>query len=169
MIDRRIWRQDLAWAGFIILLAMLSGFAHQWKLVRLSWHRQLPVYLEIEREKRVQQDMPGIKTLNLGQAYDIFQEKKALFVDARTPEEFGEIHIPGAVNLPLERLKENGARALPDIPRDRKMVVYCGMLSCHAAAKVAEKLVSLGFTQVSVFMGGFRAWDEAGYPADTSR
>jgi rhodanese-related sulfurtransferase len=169
MIDKSIWRQDLAWAGFIVLLAVLSGLAHHWKLVRLSWDWQLPAYLETQREKKIQDDLPGIKTLNLAQAYQIFQDKSALFVDARSAQEYAEIHIPGAIDVSLENLKEKGAGALPGVSPDQKMVVYCSMLSCHAALKVAEKLVSLGFKQVSVFMGGFRAWDEAGFPADTSK
>lgn len=168
-MNRHLFRQDLAWAGFILLLAVLSGFGHQWKLVQLSWTGKLPAYLEAEREKQTKTAMPGIKTLNLARTYEIFQGGKALFVDARPPEEYAEIHIAGAVNLPIELLEQKGVGALPGVPIEREMVVYCSMLSCKAALVVAEKLASLGFTQVSVFMAGFRAWDEAGYPADTSR
>ena len=35
--------------------------------------------------------------------------------------------------------------------------------------QVAEKLQALGFTRVMAYIGGFRAWDEAGYPADTGK
>jgi rhodanese-related sulfurtransferase len=55
------------------------------------------------------------------------------------------------------------------LARDREIVVYCGQVSCDLALKVAEKLQSLGFTRVTAFIGGFRAWDEAGYPADTGK
>jgi rhodanese-related sulfurtransferase len=48
-------------------------------------------------------------------------------------------------------------------------VVYCGQVSCDLALKVAEKLQALGFTRVMAYVGGFRAWDEAGYPADTGK
>jgi rhodanese-related sulfurtransferase len=53
--------------------------------------------------------------------------------------------------------------------KDREIVVYCGQVSCDLALKVAEKLQALGFTRVTAFIGGFRAWDEAGYPADTGK
>jgi rhodanese-related sulfurtransferase len=168
-MDRQLFRHDLAWAGFILLLALVSGLMHQWQLVQLSWTGKLPVYLEAQQEKKTNLAMPGIKTLGLARTYELFQEKKALFVDARSAEEYAELHIPGAVHLTLELLKEKGAGVLPGIPSDREMVVYCSMLSCKAALVVAEKLNSLGFKQVSVFMGGFRAWDEAGYPADTGK
>lgn len=169
MISRHTLRQDLAWAGTILLLASACGLLHQWGLVRLAWKGNLPAYLETQRERRVQARLQGVKTLNLIQAYDIFQKGQALFVDARSPDEYAEMHIPGAVNLPPETLEKEGVKALRSIPADREMVVYCGMLSCNAALNVAEKLESLGFKRLSVFLGGFRAWDEAGYPADTSK
>jgi len=61
------------------------------------------------------------------------------------------------------------AEKVAGLARDREIVVYCGQVSCDLALKVAEKLQSLEFTRVTAFMGGFRAWDEAGYPADTGK
>jgi rhodanese-related sulfurtransferase len=162
-------RQDLAGAGLILLLAAAVGLGLQWQLVRLSWTGKLPAYLAAQREQRLQKEFQGIKTLNLAQTYEIFQKGQAQFVDARSPEEYAELHIPGAVNLNRERLDQEGAKAVAGIPSDRELVVYCGMSSCEAALKTAEKLQSLGYSRVQVFMGGFRAWDDAGYPADTSQ
>ena len=56
---RRILRQDLAWAGGIILLAAALGLGLQWQLLRLSWSGKLPAYLEARREKRLQEEFPG--------------------------------------------------------------------------------------------------------------
>lgn len=166
---RRLVQQDLAWAGLVLLLAAALGLGLQWQLVRLSWTGGLPAYLETKREQRLQKEFQGVKTLNLAQTYEIFQKGQALFVDSRSVEEYAELHIPGAVNLSRERLDQEGARAVAGIPTDRELVVYCGMSSCEAALKAAEKLQSLGYSRVQVFMGGFRAWDDAGYPADTSK
>jgi rhodanese-related sulfurtransferase len=69
----------------------------------------------------------------------------------------------------IELLGEGGAGLPADVPKDRPIVVYCGQVNCDAALKVAEGLQALGFTRVSAFLGGFRAWDEAGYPADTNK
>jgi rhodanese-related sulfurtransferase len=166
---RRLVQQDLAWAGYVLLLAAALGLGLQWRLVRLSWDGGLPAYLKTQGEQRLQKELQGIKTLNLAQAYEIFQKGQALFVDARSAEEYAELHIPGAVNLSRERLDQEGARAVAGIPADRELVVYCGMSSCEASLRAAEKLQSLGYSRVQVFMGGFRAWDDAGYPADTSK
>ena len=169
MLSRRLVAQDLAWAGVILLLAAVLGIWQQWQLVRLSWTGALPAHLEQQREQRREVEFQGVKTLNLPQTYEIFQGGQALFVDARDADEYAELHITGAVNLPPDLLARQGNRALAGIPRDRRIVVYCGLANCNKGLEVAEKLQSLKFTKVSAFMDGFRAWDEAGYPAETSK
>jgi len=166
---RRLIRQDLAWAGLIVLLAAAFGLGQQWRLVRLSWTGGLAAHLDKSLEQRRRVKFQGVATINLAQAYEIFQQGQALFVDARNADEYEELHISGAVNLSIFDLNTHGTRALAGSAPDRQLVVYCGQVSCNAALEVAEKLQSRGFTRVTVFLGGFRAWDEAGYPADTSR
>jgi NADPH-dependent 2,4-dienoyl-CoA reductase/sulfur reductase-like enzyme/rhodanese-related sulfurtransferase len=41
--------------------------------------------------------------------------------DVRTPEEYADGHIPGAVNLPVDDLRLR----LSELPRDRRIAVYC--------------------------------------------
>ncbi|MFO0969919.1 MAG: rhodanese-like domain-containing protein [Gemmataceae bacterium] len=44
-----------------------------------------------------------------------------LVVDVRTPEEYRNGHVPGAINIPLETLRAR----LHELPKDRDIVVYC--------------------------------------------
>ena len=57
----------------------------------------------------------------------------ALLLDVRTPEEFDERHIDGALNIPVQEL---AARILELGPKTRPVVVYCrsGARSATAAA-----------------------------------
>jgi rhodanese-related sulfurtransferase len=165
----RVWRHDLAWAGYIVGLAVLVGLIQQWPLVRLSWQGQLTSRLEQMRSQRRQVQFQGVKTINLAQAYAMFQQGRVLFIDARPADEYAELHVPKALNLTLSMLKADGAKKLAGIAKDREIVVYCSQASCDLSLEVAEKLQALGFTRVQAFMEGFRAWDEAGYPADTSK
>lgn len=67
----------------------------------------------------------------------------ARLVDVRTPAEFSERHLPGAVNVPLQVLEQR----LGDLgPKDAPIVLYCrsGNRSAHAASL----LRSAGFTVV---------------------
>jgi len=165
----RLWRQDLVWAALILALAAAIGLMQHWSLVRQSWHGELAARLEQARSQRRQQEFQGIKTVNLAQAYALFQQGQALFIDARPAEEYAELHVAKALNITPEMLDSVGAEKLAGLASDRELVVYCGQVSCDLALQVAEKLQARGFSRVMAFMGGFRAWDEAGYPADTSK
>ena len=65
-------------------------------------------------------------------------------VDVRTPAEYAERHVPGALNIPLNTL-ESRLRELG--PKDAPIVLYCrsGARSANAAA-ILERA---GFTRVT--------------------
>ena len=162
----RVWRQDLAWAGLILGAAVLVGLVQQWPLARQAWQGELaPILLQVRDQRRAEQ-FQGVKTVNLAQAYALFQQG-SLFIDARPADEFNELHVPKSLNITPSMVEAGLGEQVAGLAKDREIVVYCGQVSCDLALKVAEKLQSLGFTRVVAFMGGFRAWDEAGYPADT--
>jgi len=165
----RVWRQDLAWAGYILGLAVLLGLLQQWPLVRQSWRGELAPRLAQVREQRRQEQFQGVKTVNLAQAYALFQQGQARFIDARPAAEYTELHVPNALNIPPDMVEAGVAERVAGLARDREIVVYCGQVSCDLALKLAESLQALGFIRVTAYMEGFRAWDEAGYPADTSK
>jgi rhodanese-related sulfurtransferase len=164
----RVWRQDLAWAGVILGVGLLLGLMQHWELVHKSWQGELAPRLSQVRDQRRAEQFQGVKTVDLAQAYARFQQG-SLFIDARPPDEFNELHVPKSLNISPGMVEAGLAEKVAGLARDREIVVYCGQVSCDLALKVAEKLQSLGFTRVTAYIGGFRAWDEAGYPADTGK
>ncbi len=44
-------------------------------------------------------------------------------LDVRNPEEYAAFHIPGAMNIPLTRLRDR----LNEVPKDKPVTVYCGV------------------------------------------
>jgi len=48
-------------------------------------------------------------------------ENGAIIVDVRTPKEFREKHITGAINLPIEEIVKGNIT----LPKDKEIVVYC--------------------------------------------
>jgi len=168
-MTRVTWRRELAWAIGFLGLAVILGFMLHWPLVQSSLRGNLTALLDQKRQERREVQFQGVRTLDLAQAYQIWQEKRALFVDARKAEEYQELHIQGAANVPPETWGELSSSELMKMDRTRELVVYCSQESCDDALKLAKKLRAAGFTRVMAFTGGFRAWDEAGYPADTSR
>lgn len=88
-------------------------------------------------------------------------ENGAFVLDVRTPEEFAEGHIEGAVNIPMRSLVAN----LDQIPTDVAVIVHCK--SGFRAALAAPVLGTVGYDNFKVFSGSYNAWLEAGEPVVT--
>ena len=77
----------------------------------------------------------------------------AVLLDVRTPEEFADKHIPGAINIPNETI---GTAEIPELPdQDQLILVYCR--SGNRSKQASEKLAALGYTNVVEF-GGINDW-----------
>ena len=81
------------------------------------------------------------------------EETEYILLDVRTPEEYDEGHIPGAINLPNETIGEGELPELPEL--DQMILVYCR--SGRRSKEAAGKLAALGYTQVLEF-GGIMTW-----------
>ena len=76
-------------------------------------------------------------------------------VDVRTPEEFALGAIPGAVNVPLDDLRQR----LSEIPSDRPVWLYCGVgLRGYLASCI---LKGRGYKDVRNLVGGLRTYRAA--------
>lgn len=80
--------------------------------------------------------------------------EKYLIVDVRTPEEYQQGHIPGAVLMPLDTLltQTNSDSRFQDKPA----VVYCR--SGRRAGVAIEQLKNLGVKQLSLLNGHMIEW-----------
>ena len=97
----RVWRHDLAWAGVILGVGLLLGLMQHWELVHKSWQGELTPLLSQVRDQRRAEQFQGVKTVNLAQAYALFQQG-SLFIDARPADEFDELHVPKSLNITPE-------------------------------------------------------------------
>ena len=80
--------------------------------------------------------------------------ENVIIVDVRTPVEYEQGYIPGAILIPNETITTvNKPQALQDT--DAIILLYCR--SGSRSAQAARKLVSLGYTQVYDF-GGIIDW-----------
>ena len=163
------WGSDLVWALILVELGLVLGLVLNWPLVRLGFQGGLDGAVKKWEAAQAAQRFAGIPTLSLPQTYEIFEKQEALFIDARPPGEFRELHIAGALNLPAEDSDQGLPAFLSGLDKQKRIVVYCGTADCHAALKVAEMLHAQGFVNTHAFVGGFKVWDEAGYPVDTAQ
>jgi len=86
-----------------------------------------------------------------------------MLLDVRTPEEYAEGHIKGAVLIPVQDL----AQRISEVPKDKQVYVYCR--SGVRSVRASNILVNAGYTRIENVQGGFMAWKDAGYPVEVTR
>jgi phage shock protein E len=71
-------------------------------------------------------------------------QEGALVIDVRSPEEFRSDHVPGAMNIPLNELRERIPREVPD--KNRVLLLHC--LSGVRSRNGQQQLQRLGYVNV---------------------
>ena len=95
--------------------------------------------------------------------YDISDEdlssiilKGAIIVDVRSPQEYEEGHMEGAILLPEYDIKKKAREVLQD--KNKDIVVYCS--SGTRSKKAQEELNDMGYMKVYNLYNGFQNyWD----------
>lgn len=82
---------------------------------------------------------------------------KELIIDVRTPAEYIEGHIPGAVNRPLDKLDQHKHEL------NQYETVYIHCRSGGRSAQACTRLEADGITHAVNVEGGAAAWEAAGY------
>ena len=87
--------------------------------------------------------------------------ENAIWIDARSDEEFARDHVPGALSLNEDRWNELLPQFLAVWSPEKKIVVYCSSQSCNASREVAHRLRNQAqppMQNVFVLEGGWEEW-----------
>ena len=147
-------KRTLRQTGVLIAVSIiLAGAFNSVSVSGISWlYHPLPIQPDTE--------------IHLYEAWQIFREQSAAFIDARNVPSFNRGHVPGAVNIPYN-VREIEKRSA-GIKKDARLVVYCFSAGCHQADILAARLKKQGFLKVVIFRDGYREWKKANYPLATS-
>lgn len=104
-----------------------------------------------------------IRALDTKTAKELFDQGKAIFVDARDKWEFSDGHIPNAVNVAEYKYNEDKFR-LSNIAKDRLIILYCGGDDCDLSKRLYKNMSADGFTNLFVYIDGYSVWTENNYP-----
>ncbi len=107
-----------------------------------------------------------------------FIREDGKFIDVSSERLWKKGHIPGAVNLPGDRERENLARkrfretTLRELldKTDQVVLYSCQSDTCGvgSARDEAAKAVNWGYEEVFFLVTGTRVWAEAGYSVETA-
>lgn len=111
---------------------------------------------QVQNHPSLQVDFPTV--------YNIWKQKQAVFVDARSAAHFRRGHIPGAVNVPINRIVIH----ISDLPIDKEtpLITYCGSITCPNAYQLMHVLLGHGYQNVRFFPRGLQGWLSLGYPLE---
>lgn len=152
-----IWRRALLQACSVGLLAIAIGMVvNQFRADRL------PLIGDWSPEGRLAKDM----VITLDEARRFCESRSAIFVDARSLEDYREGHILCARNLPLKDVDERFDSAMAGINLEETIIVYCDGEECSLSEELAKELFFRGYENVKVLVNGWSRWVEAGLPTE---
>ena len=100
-----------------------------------------------------------------------FDLGKAIFLDARSLEEFECGTIPGSINIPFEYLPDGDLTgyfdsAFAGAAFDRTFVIFCSGEECDLSLHLGRLLKTFSYTNTMIFFGGSREWEQAGFEVE---
>lgn len=105
-------------------------------------------------------DTAVVETVDAGTASNLITAPGTVLLDIRTPEEFADVRIDGAINIDF--YAADFADRIGELDRDTGYVVYCR--SDNRSGQAMDLFRDLGFAEVHEIDGGIVAWIEAGLP-----
>ena len=97
-------------------------------------------------------------TLDAEQFAAAIKLPETTILDVRTPAEYAEGHLPGAVNIDVN--SPDFSTAIADLDKTKPYAVYCR--SGNRSATALQVMAGQGFTGAYHLGGGIGAWSQAG-------
>ncbi|HEY0050600.1 MAG TPA: rhodanese-like domain-containing protein [Pyrinomonadaceae bacterium] len=103
----------------------------------------------------------NVKTISTEElAKRLQQNEKFEFWNVLTDEYFQNKLIKGSRRVALDLIGRETANT--NLPKDTEIIVYCAGPNCPQSGMAAEKLQTLGYTNVTAYEGGIEEWEAAG-------
>lgn len=115
-----------------------------------------------EPQGAVHSDGGRIGELDVATLKERIDKGETFVLDVRTPQEFAEGHVPGAVNIPVQELGDRIDELAEYKGKDIDVICRSGSRSTSAT----KHLRGEGFQRASNVRGGTMAWQAAGYPVE---
>ncbi|CAM4289113.1 Rhodanese [Bordetella tumbae] len=100
----------------------------------------------------------GGKGLSTAEAIQLINQRQGVWVDVRPTEQFRAGHIAQARSLPAAEVEQKAS----SLPKNKPLLLVCE--TGRDSNRIAARLRTQGFAEVSVLEGGMRAWSSAGLP-----
>jgi LPXTG-site transpeptidase (sortase) family protein len=131
------------------------------RLIIFADIKEIPKVGTASEEETQAGEITSVENISVEEIYEIMTGgEDYILLDVRTPEEFSEGHLEGAVHIPVNELEGR----LAELSKDKPIIVYCK--SGGRSSTAANLLVENGFTQIYNMSGGILDWEQKGYPME---
>jgi rhodanese-related sulfurtransferase len=147
---------------FIVIITFVAG------LVSNIFRSDKIPFFENWTEKIKHASLSGENLeVSLEQAVELFRQNGAIFMDARSLEEYNEGHIKGAISLPYMEADSKFVEVMSEIPEDRIIITYCDGETCELSLDLADFLRNTGYKKVWALLNGWTLWQQNKLPVET--
>jgi rhodanese-related sulfurtransferase len=95
------------------------------------------------------------------QVQRLMSREDVYLVEVLPAHDYEAAHIPGALNIPMDReFDRRIRRSVPD--KNAPVIVYCADIACSLSPRAAEHLDQLGYNKVFDYRAGKADWRQAG-------
>lgn len=109
----------------------------------------------------------GVTTIGELELLDMLVDPEVMVIDSRTPDWFAGGSIPGAVNIPYDRMVDRLAElgCEPDFDGwdcegARRVALFCNGLWCGQSPSAIRAMIAAGYPadRISYYRGGMQSW-----------
>lgn len=100
----------------------------------------------------------GGKGLSTAEAIQLVNQRQGVWVDVRPSEQYRAGHIAQARSVPAAEVEQKSS----SLPKNKPLLLVCE--TGRDSARIAARLRTQGFADVSILEGGMRAWSSASLP-----
>lgn len=163
-INSQIWTKTIKQVFFIALIVSVAGFASN----RLRSDK-MPLVEDWSAKSNIVTSSGGNLEISLSEATNLFKKGEAVFIDARSLEEYDKGHIKGAKSLPYKEADWKFVEATAGVSEDSAVITYCDGETCELSMELAVFLCNAGYKNVKVLSNGLTVWKQNGLPVDTGK
>ena len=108
------------------------------------------------------QQTPGtFQRISQADAYKLYRENKAVFIDVRSNTQYQLQHIKGSLSIPGSQIVKRFGEAAA---HNKIVITYCACSAEQSSGAAATNLVNHGVKNVWALKGGLNDWKANRYP-----
>ncbi|MBI5578386.1 MAG: rhodanese-like domain-containing protein [Deltaproteobacteria bacterium] len=156
------WLQAAWQIPMLVILSAVTSLA-----VNALRPDRLPLVADFSAAARMTTATGERMDIPLEEAEKLFFTHAAVFVDARSVEDYANGHIQAARSLPWHDVDLNFIRVTENLELTTPIITYCDGETCELSHDLALFLRDAGFLNTRVLVNGWALWQQAGLPVES--